>query len=617
MNLTEFPRLFQAIALILHRLIRTEHMTKKYYYSVVACTAALVLLCGFRPGLYSTEYNLDFEYARNDSVPTQWALRNPFLTGYTLGLDHEVSQHGRTSLKAEWTGCPTVYSWGGFQSFLPGELVAGKELEISGWVKTKDSLNVCAGYGIFAYVPSKPDMTFLSKIDTVGGVRGTSDWTRHTVRQRIDEGTDRVMIAGFVSGKGTAWFDNMEFRIDGVKYEGRDIPALKTELSAKDKRQLKKYVHPLRTCEPDGGDAGDLAILGQLVGQTKVVGLGEATHGTSEIYKMKDRIIRYLAEKEGFDIFTIEANLPESYRMNDYTVRGEGDPEKLIRGLYVWPWWTEEMLDMVEWMKAYNASAPKITYTGVDMQIYASLVQQLQQRLEGCPGAKISADAIADKFQHIYPQPYRIDKELAKELDAALQDLKGNAEIAALPNEQKAWVGQYIELLHQFLSQGTDMYWRDRGMADNMLWILGQHPKSKAVLWAHNLHISKKMDRNQFLSSMGFFLNKKLGDDYRTIGFVCYEGSYTAWKDGLKAIELPAPLPGTLEYMLGQLDEPIFLLDLRKMREENAPAVWWINDLEFREAGATPEIYSNTHIPATFDYLIFIRNSEASHILKY
>lgn len=170
-------------------------------------------------------------------------------------------------------------------------------------------------------------MKFLSKIDTIGGIRGTTDWTRHTIKQRIDEGADRVMIGGFVTGKGTAWFDNIELRIDGVKYEGRDIPALKTELSDKDKRQLRKYVHPLRTCEPDGGDNSDLAVLGQLVGQSGWWDSGKRRTARAKLYKLKDRIIRYLAEKEGFDIFTIEANFPESYWMNDYTVGGTGDPQ--------------------------------------------------------------------------------------------------------------------------------------------------------------------------------------------------------------------------------------------------------------------------------------------------
>ena len=47
----------------------------------------------------------------------------------------------------------------------------------------------------------------------------------------------------------------------------------------------------------------------------------------------------------GFGIFALEANLPEAERVNDYTIRGEGDPKQLIRGMYVWPWMTDEMLN--------------------------------------------------------------------------------------------------------------------------------------------------------------------------------------------------------------------------------------------------------------------------------
>ena len=94
-----------------------------------------------------------------------------------------------------------------------------------------------------------------------------SEWTRHTVRQTIDKDVPYVLIAGFVTGKGTAWFDNIELRIDGVRYEDKAIPAPKTELSDREKKELRRYVYPLRTCEPDGGDTQDLDILRQLVGE--------------------------------------------------------------------------------------------------------------------------------------------------------------------------------------------------------------------------------------------------------------------------------------------------------------------------------------------------------------
>ncbi|MCA9622514.1 MAG: erythromycin esterase family protein, partial [Myxococcales bacterium] len=35
-------------------------------------------------------------------------------------------------------------------------------------------------------------------------------------------------------------------------------------------------------------------------------------------------------------------------------LKGEGDPVDLIRGMYFWTWRTEEVLAMVEWMRAHN-----------------------------------------------------------------------------------------------------------------------------------------------------------------------------------------------------------------------------------------------------------------------
>ncbi|WP_164112040.1 MULTISPECIES: erythromycin esterase family protein [Sphingobacterium] len=82
--------------------------------------------------------------------------------------------------------------------------------------------------------------------------------------------------------------------------------------------KLQKYIYPLRTYEPDEGSTKDLKVLDRLIGNSKVVALGEVSHGSSEIFKMKNRIIQYLAMNKGFDIFSIEANMPESYKLNRY-----------------------------------------------------------------------------------------------------------------------------------------------------------------------------------------------------------------------------------------------------------------------------------------------------------
>ncbi|MGD8414321.1 MAG: erythromycin esterase family protein, partial [Candidatus Latescibacterota bacterium] len=118
-----------------------------------------------------------------------------------------------------------------------------------------------------------------------------------------------------------------------------------------------------------GGGFADLEPLEAIVGDARIVGLGEVTHGTREHFQMKHRLVQFLASEMGFTIFSIEASTPEAYRLNDYVLRGEGDPESLIAGMYFWTWNTEEVLAMVEWMRRFNASGRgTIQFTGFDMQ---------------------------------------------------------------------------------------------------------------------------------------------------------------------------------------------------------------------------------------------------------
>ena len=113
----------------------------------------------------------------------------------------------------------------------------------------------------------------------------------------------------------------------------------------------------------------DMKPLKKLIGKARIVSLGEATHGTREFFQLKHRMLEYLATEMGFNIFSIEANMPEAYRLNDYVLNGKGDPAQLIHGMYFWTWNTQEVLDMVLWMREFNKSGKgRVQFTGFDMQ---------------------------------------------------------------------------------------------------------------------------------------------------------------------------------------------------------------------------------------------------------
>ena len=131
---------------------------------------------------------------------------------------------------------------------------------------------------------------------------------------------------------------------------------------------LKKNAITFATADAGHGFE-DLEPLRDIVGDARIVGLGEGTHGTREYFKMKHRLTEFLATEMGFTIFSIEASTPEAYEVNDYVARGAGDPKKLIGGMYFWTWNTEEVLDMVRWMRGFNESdRGHIDFTGFDMQ---------------------------------------------------------------------------------------------------------------------------------------------------------------------------------------------------------------------------------------------------------
>lgn len=130
--------------------------------------------------------------------------------------------------------------------------------------------------------------------------------------------------------------------------------------------------HAIEVKTPVAGNGfDDLEPLKGVIGNARIVGLGEPTHGTREAFQFKHRLLEFLVEKMGFTIFAIEANMPESYALTRYIQGGDGDPRKLIDGMYFWTWNTEEVFQMVEWMRAWNAAHPGRTplqFTGFDMQ---------------------------------------------------------------------------------------------------------------------------------------------------------------------------------------------------------------------------------------------------------
>ena len=70
-----------------------------------------------------------------------------------------------------------------------------------------------------------------------------------------------------------------------------------------------------------------------MVGDARIVALGENTRGTRDFFEMKTRVLRFLVEEMGFRTFAMQVNWPEARRVDRYVRTGQGDPDKLLAGL--------------------------------------------------------------------------------------------------------------------------------------------------------------------------------------------------------------------------------------------------------------------------------------------
>jgi erythromycin esterase-like protein len=77
------------------------------------------------------------------------------------------------------------------------------------------------------------------------------------------------------------------------------MPSSKYSTSSEDSQKLEKIIHPLVTSKANGNYA-DLAFIKTALSEATVVGLGEVTHGISECFQIKHRLLEFLVKEMDF-----------------------------------------------------------------------------------------------------------------------------------------------------------------------------------------------------------------------------------------------------------------------------------------------------------------------------
>jgi protein-L-isoaspartate(D-aspartate) O-methyltransferase len=390
----------------------------------------------------------------------------------------------------------------------------------------------------------------------------------------------------------------------------------------------------------------DLGSLVERIGDARVVLLGEATHGTSEFYRMRGRITRELIERHGFNLVTIEGDWPDAAQVHRWA-RGaspNGQPPPFER-FPTWMWRNREMNDFVGWLRAWNGGPGRerqVGFHGLDLySLYASIDAVLDYLDKVDPAA---ARVARERYGCLTPWQrdaatygraavtgqYRLCEDevvaMLEDLLARRLDYVGRDGERYLDAVQNARLVADAEQYYRVMYRGGHHSWnlRDRHMFETLEVLLGWHGEdAKAVVWAHNSHVGDAGATEMGLqgqSTIGALARDALGDDAFLVGFGTDRGTVAAASDWGAPVEIKSLRPAhpdSYEALCNQTGIPGFLLHLREpndeaVREELAePRLERAVGVVYRPETELQSHYFHASLPSQFDAWIWFDETEA------
>jgi protein-L-isoaspartate(D-aspartate) O-methyltransferase len=159
---------------------------------------------------------------------------------------------------------------------------------------------------------------------------------------------------------------------------------------------MREAAEPIESIEGQ-----DLGALLERLGRARLVLIGEASHGTSEFYRMRARITQELIRTRGFGIVAVEADWPDARRVGRYVQAlpdGHRPEESAFVRFPTWMWRNHETWGFVEWLRVLNAEvrepARQASFYGLDLYSLFTSIRSVLEYLERVdpPAARLARE---------------------------------------------------------------------------------------------------------------------------------------------------------------------------------------------------------------------------------
>jgi erythromycin esterase-like protein len=408
-------------------------------------------------------------------------------------------------------------------------------------------------------------------------------------------------------------------------------------------RLLRESAEPF-----DDIESAELGPLLDRIGDARVVLLGEASHGTSEFYRMRARITRELIVRHGFTLVAVEADWPDACWVDRYVRHADTPPSgpPPFRRFPTWMWRNAEVGEFVEWLRARNAELRdpgcRAGFYGLDLySLYGSIdavlhyldtvdpaAARVARTRYGCltpwfgDPAGYGRAAITERYRSCEGEAVAMLMDL---LDRRLEYARRDGE-RYLEAFQNARLVANAERYYRAMYHGSVASWnlRDQHMFDTLATLLSFHgPAAKAVVWEHNSHIGDSAATEMGArgeQNVGRLCRRAFGPEAHLVGFGTDQGTVAAAADWDAPMEVMRVRPAhaqSYERLCHDTEIPAFMLALREparpeVREELAPArLERAIGVIYRPESELASHYFQASLPLQFDHYIWFDRTSA------
>ena len=350
-----------------------------------------------------------------------------------------------------------------------------------------------------------------------------------------------------------------------------------------------------------------LAPLLDLIGDARLVLIGEATHGTDEFYRVRAELTKALVRGKQFNLVAAEADWPDAYRVNRWVRHASREPDVAAAlGDFTrfprWMWRNTVIVDFAEWLRGYNAkrmATDRVGFYGLDLySLHTSIEAVLRYLGKVDPDAAVRARRRYSCFEEFGTDPQSYGYAATLGLSRSCEDdvitqlleiRKAAAEYASRDGrvaedeyffaEQNARLVRNAELYYRTMFAGHVESWnlRDTHMMETldalMAWTTRRAGYARSVVWAHNSHLgdaraTQMGDWGEL--NLGQLARERHGDRVFLIGFTTHSGTVTAareWDQPAERRRVNPSIPHSYERLFHDTEFERFVLPTSAARE--------------------------------------------------